>query len=302
MITAPRNHERRNPISRPKKTTPSMIASLWMPETRWKSTSGLIASHSAAMGSTPGAPRQVRRRPDHQADADEREHAVQVDPEHDVVARDRGDQPAEGEEPGAVRRGCGAPDRRDAGDQGIVETQRLRGTEDVGVEAARDDLGLREVAVDVGGEQRRRDGERRGPHDEDAGELADGEPHAAGPGEPAEPQPGQHHHAHADVGGGERDRRQPRGEAEHPHAQQRVVGRGRGGAASEGADRHQQRAGEPESPAEPQPASLVGGGGRLESRTAPAGRPPRRVPTAGSPPEAPSGPWPSPRERYRRAR
>ena len=53
MITAPRNQERRNPISRPKKTTPSMIASLWMPETRWKSTSGLIASHSAAIGSTP---------------------------------------------------------------------------------------------------------------------------------------------------------------------------------------------------------------------------------------------------------
>ena len=53
MSAAPRNQEERKPISRPNRTTPIMIASLWMPETRWKSTSGLTASQRAATGSTP---------------------------------------------------------------------------------------------------------------------------------------------------------------------------------------------------------------------------------------------------------
>ena len=205
-----------------------------------------------------GAAREVRHRPDDEAQRGEREHAVQVDAEHDVVARDPRDEAPEGEEAGPVRRRRRPPDRRDARDERIGEPEGLGGAVDVGVEPARDDLGLGEVAVDVGGEQRRRDGQRHHPHDEDPRQLAHRQAHAPRPREPPEPQPGEDEHAHADVGERQRDRRHAPPQAEHARAQQGVVGGGGRRPAAEGADGHEQRARGAEPAHGAQPAPLVG--------------------------------------------
>ncbi len=232
----------RSPISIPARISPIISASLWMPLIRWNRTSGLpTPSHSASPTSTPqrrasrGSVQMMSARPD------ERQHAVGEDAEDDVVAGERRDAAPDDEEERAVRGGRVAPDRGDGAHQRVVDAQAAGRPEHVGVDAPGELGALRQVAVDVAGEQRRGDRERQRPRGRGARQLGDrgrGCGGAVGAQHLGHPQPRQHHQDDARVGDGDGQGDVAAGQADQPEPEQRVGDRQR--ARAEAAHRHQQ--------------------------------------------------------------
>jgi hypothetical protein len=215
-------------------------------------------------GVEPAPAGEQRQRPHDQPEAGEREQAVLEDAEHHVVARQRGDHAPHQQEQRAVGGGGVPPDRGDAAGERVVHPQRLRRPEHVRVEPAGEDRALREVAVDVAGEQRGRHRERHRPQHGRAGQLRPGGRRrhgAAGPQHLADPQPGEHEHADAGVGDGDGDGGVAAGQPEQPQPEHGVGHRE--GTGAEPADGHQQGAREPEAPGDP---ARVADGGRTGCR------------------------------------
>ena len=163
----------RRPISKPASIRPIMSASLWMPLTRWNSTSGLAApSHSARPVSSPQRRASLGSAHTISAEAGEREQPVLEDARAPRRCRDSAVIPR--------------PRIRKSGPYGagvsrqIVGMLRVSGSSTPSASAGPSTYGssprasdgaLREVAVDVAGEQRRCHGERQGPHHGGAGQL-----------------------------------------------------------------------------------------------------------------------------------
>ena len=215
----------------------------------------------------PAAPGEPRQRPDDEGEPGQRQHAVGEDAEDDVVAGERGDAASDDEEERAVGGGGVAPDRGDRADERIVDAQAARGAEHVGVDAARELGALGEVAVDVAGEQRRRERQRHRPGGRGARQLGDrrrGRDGAVGAQHLRHPQPRQHHQHDARVGDGDGERDVAAGQPDQPQPEGRVGHRQR--ARAQAAHGHQQRGDEAEPP---RTSAGIGRGDRADGRWRP---------------------------------
>ena len=166
----PRKHS-----SRPASIMPSISASLWMPPTRCRMSSGFIApSHSAATGRHPAATGQAGQCPDDHRHTEQGEHPVRGQCRRDVLAGQMGDLVAEPEEQGPVGRRGLAPDVGHRPGEHVVDAQPRGRADHIGIEATRGDLTLGEIGIDVFAEHRWCQYERHDPDQQRAIGLAAG--------------------------------------------------------------------------------------------------------------------------------